>query len=72
MLFGGALAATEISQAGGATGERQYSQVADFAGYDGGAAFDQPETVLHIASRTVSEGAAHATNQKSTRLETCS
>lgn len=57
MLFGGALAASEISQ-DGAAGRRQYSQVADFAGYDGDASLDQPESVLHTTARTVSEGAA--------------
>ncbi|EIE21418.1 hypothetical protein COCSUDRAFT_43154 [Coccomyxa subellipsoidea C-169] len=55
ILMGGAMAAGGMSQAG-AAGHKQYSQVADYAGYDGGATFDQPET-LHSAARIVSEGA---------------
>lgn len=42
MLIGGAMAAVEIGQAGSERRVR-YSQVADFAGFDGGALFDQPE-----------------------------
>ncbi len=54
ILMGGAMAAGGMSQAG-AAGHKQYSQVADYAGYDGGATFDQPET-LHSAAQIVSEG----------------
>ena len=43
MLIGGAMAAAEIGQAGSERRVR-YSQVADFAGFNGGALFDQPES----------------------------
>lgn len=58
LLLTGAMASTEIGQASAAEAPVRFSQVADYAGFDNGAHFDQPDP-LHAGSVVAaSEGGA--------------